>query len=265
MTSLATKTWREVRVLTYAYTILLQLGLLAAVLMWPTLRNEAAAIGRMLPAKFLQRIAEAIANPSGDQAYRAYMAMQMFFKGTNIVGLAFAVLIGTGIVARERETQTLEFLLGRPVARARILLAKFVVVAAALVVPIVLTSLSAIPLSWIVEENLEFTPVLVGSLHAASFALVFLAATTLASVYLRTQVHVASAIGALIVLQVILYFVQQIRIVSVFRLSDFDVYGPLLMGQAGPVELLLSTTLWLLLAAVALYALANRAFARLEL
>ncbi len=265
MTSIAGKTWREVRVLTYAYTLLLLLGLLAAVLMWPTLRNEAAAIGRMLPAKFLQRIAEAIASPSGDQAYRAYMAMQMFFKGTNIVGLAFAVLVGTGIVARERETQTLEFLLGRPVARAQVLLQKVTVVAAALVVPIVLTSLAAIPLSWIVEENLEFVPVFIGSLHAAAFALVFLAATTVASVLLRTQVHVASAIGAIIVLQVVVYFVQQIRIVSVFRLSDFDVYGPLLMGQSGPGDLVLSTTLWLLGAAVALYLLANRAFSRLEL
>lgn len=265
MKSVAAKTWREVRVLTFAYAIILELGLLAAVLMWPTLRTEAAAIGRMLPAEFLRRIADAIASPSGDQAYRAYMAMQMFFKGTNVVGLAFAVLLGTGIVARERETQTLEFLLGRPIARSQILLGKVLVIAAALVVPIVLTSLSAIPLSWIVEEDLEFGRVLGGSLHASAFALVFLGATTLASVGLRTQVHVASAIGALIILQVVVYFVQQIRVVSVFRLSDFDVYGPLLMGQSGFGALALESTLWLLLAAVALHVVADRAFARLEL
>jgi len=265
MRSVAAKTWRETRVVALAYLVILEIGVVAAVTMWPNLKAEAAAIGRLFPAKFLQRMFSAISDPNQALAFNAYMAAQLFFKGTNIVALAFGVLLGTGMVARERENQTLEFLLARPISRSHVLRSKFAVVALAMLLPIFITSMSAVPLSWFVEEALDPWRVLAASLHAAAFALLFLTATTVASVVCRSQVHVAAAVGAFIIVQVVVFFVQVIRVASIFRLADFDVFGPLMMGQAPFRDVFLGSTVWLLLGAAALYWFADRLFSRLDL
>lgn len=265
MRSVAAKTWRETRVVFFAYLVILQLGVVAAISMWPNLKAEAAAIGRLFPAKFLQRMFSALSDPNQATAYNAYMAVQLFFKGTNIVALAFGVLLGTGIIARERENQTLEFLLARPISRSRVLRSKFLVVAAAMLLPIFITSMSAVPLSWMVEERLDPWRVLAASTHAAAFALLFLAATTVVSVVCRNQVHVAAVVGAFIIVQVVVFFVQVIRYVSIFRLADFDVFGPLMMGQGVFKDVFFDNTIWLLVGAVVLYGVADRLFHRLDL
>jgi ABC-2 type transport system permease protein len=264
---IARKTWSEVRGMTVAYTLLLELLLIPAVLLWPDLRRAGAGIGELLPAEFLRNIFRQVMSPDDDGAFLAYMAVQLFFKGVNVVGVAGAVLMGTGLVARERENQTLEFLLARPVSRSRILAAKFGVVAACLVVPIFLTSWSAIPLSAIpsVDHDLPFDRVTLAAFHNACFVLLVLAGTTLCSVLSRTQVHTAFWIGAVIVAQVAIYFVQEIRKVSLFRLSDFDVYGPVMAGNVGFTRLFLDGTAWVLGGAALLYFAADRAFRRTPL
>lgn len=261
---IAAKTWREIRVMVFAYTLILEVMLLPAIWLWPTLRNEAMALARIVPADFLKRMFEQISSGS-ETAYSAYMAVQMFFKGTNIIGIACAVLIGTGLIARERENQTLEFLLSRPVSRAHVLWSKFWVSAVAIVVPIVLTSWTAIPLSGLVEEDLSFSAVTLAALQASAFALAFLAFTLLFSVLMKAQVHVAFVVGAVIIVEVAIYFVQQIRTVSLFRLSDFDVYGPILAGNATYQGVLLGNTLWLLLATAGLFLASLGLFRRADL
>lgn len=261
---IAAKTWREIRVMVFAYTLILEVMLIPAIWLWPTLRNEAMTIARIMPADFLKRMFEQISSGS-EAAYSAYMAVQMFFKGTNIVGIACAVLIGTGLVARERENQTLEFLLSRPVSRAHVLWSKFWVSAVAVVVPIFLTSWTAIPLSWLVEEDLSFAAVTLAAIHASAFVLAFVAFTLLVSVLMKTQVHVAFAVGAAIVVEVAIYFVQEIRTVSLFRLSDFDVYGPILAGNASYGGVLLGRTLWLAIAAGAFFLASLALFRKADL
>ncbi len=249
---IARKTWREVRGMTIAYTLLLELLLIPAILLWPDLRRAGAGIGELLPAEFLRNIFRQVMSPDDDGAFLAYMAVQLFFKGVNIVGVAGAVLMGTGLVARERENQTLEFLLARPVSRSRILAAKFGVVAVCLVVPSV-------------DHDLPFDRVTIAAFHNACFVLLVLAGTTLCSVLSRTQVHTAFWIGAVIVAQVAIYFVQEIRQVSLFRLSDFDVYGPVMAGNVGFTRLFLDGTIWVLAGTLALYLAADRTFRRTPL
>lgn len=261
MRSIAAKTWAEARVVTLLYALLLEVNILLAIWLWSDFKPEAAAFGRMI--RPLRPMFDAIANPNEELAYNAYMALQMFFKGTSITGLAFAVLLGTGMIARERENQTFEFLLGRPVSRSRVLASKFAVIAAAMVVPIVLTSLSAAPLSRLIGADLDWQRLLACSVHASAFALLFLAGTAIGSVLCRNQVHVAAAVGAFIVLQVVLFFIQTIRAISVFRLADWDVYGPLMMGQGTFWPIFLDRTVWLLVATAALYLVADRLLARI--
>ena len=71
-------------------------------------------------------------------------------------------------------------------------------------------------------------------------------------------------IGGVVILQVAIYFVQTIRRFSAFKLSDFDVYQPVMIGKQGFWDLFTEQTVWLLLAAVVLYGIADRLFARTQ-
>jgi ABC-type transport system involved in multi-copper enzyme maturation permease subunit len=264
---IAGKTWRELRVMAIAYTLMLELLLVPAILLWPSFRGEGGVMLRLMPkGTFLAEMAQAMS--TGDAAaYRAYMAVQMFFKGTNVVGIACAVLLGTGLIARERENGTLEFLLSRPFGRARVLWGKFLVAALITVVPIFVTSWTALPLSRLpsVDEQLPLAGVMLGSLHAGAFVLMWLAFTVMCSVLFRTQVHVAFVAGAVIVLQVAIFFIQEIRAFSLLRLSDFLVYGPVVAGNVGFGQLFFSRTIWCLGIAAACGAVAAWRFRRLPL
>ncbi|MEM7200343.1 MAG: ABC transporter permease subunit [Planctomycetota bacterium] len=262
---IAWKTWREARWLTLLYAILLEAGVIVSVLMWPWLRDQAPALAKLAPAQFIRRWVEGITSPDADAAYGAYMALQLFFKGVNVVGLCFAVVFGALLVARERENHTLEFLLARPLSRSRILWARFWVLGTALVVPILLTSWSAIPLSWTIDENLPFGTVTIGAVYNALFCVLFFAVSALFSVRARTQLQVVAVVGAIAVFEVSLYFVQEIRNTSVFRLSDYDVYAPILAGNLGLGRLFVTRGVWLLTASVAAYAIADRCFAKAKL
>ena len=265
---IAAKAWRDIRLIVLLYVLLLQSLLVIAILHWPALRDtreSLAPLKSMMPAAFLRRIMDDLMDPADVFAFRVYMAVQMFFKGANIIGVSCACLLGTAMIARERENGTLEFLLARPVSRARILATKYAVAAAALTVPLVVTSWTAVPLSAWIGEELPFGAVTTAALYASLYSVLFLTLAAILSVRLRTQMHVAFVVGSVIVFQVCLYFIPEIRRFSLWRLSDYDVYGPILAENVGPWALLRNEALWLLLATAAGYTIAHRLFRRAEL
>lgn len=262
---IARKTWRELRWMTVAYTFLLIGPLIPAVLLYPELRARADAISEALPMKWMRDMAAALAADDPDFAYRQYMAVQTFFKGINIAGIAAAVLFCTALIARERENRTLEFLLSRPVSRNRILRAKFGVAAACLVVPIFLSTWSTMWMSSWIDQSLPFWELTVAAFHSSVFVLLFAAATLLCSVVARSQAQTAFIAGGVIVVQAVLYFIQEINVTSVFNLSDFLLYGPILEGRYPLWGLFRTYTGWILLATVGLLAVAEFQFRRAKL
>lgn len=260
------KTWNEIAVMTVAYTVVLELMLVPAILLWPELRVSGVLGGLLdlVPMQMFKDIGKGITSNDSAVAYGSYMAVQLFFKGVNIVGISCAVLLGTGMIARERENQTLEFLLGRPVDRSRVLFDKFSITSLCVVIPIFLTSWSSVLISWSIDETLDFTGVTIGALHSSIFCLVFLAMTTLCSVLLRTQVHVAFVVGVIIVSQIAIFFIQTIRVASIMMLSDFGTYGPLLAGNPDFGTLFWGETVWLLLLVAGFYITADLCFRRIE-
>ncbi|MFO1051544.1 MAG: ABC transporter permease subunit [Planctomycetota bacterium] len=259
---IARKTWREIRGMAIAYAVILELLLIPAVLLWPDVKQGLSGLVRLMPMRSLRDAFNAMMSPDDDVAYRAYLAVQVFFKGTNIVGIAGAVLLGTGLIARERENQTLEFLVSRPISRSRILWGKFWVVALILIVPIFVTSWTVIPLSKVdsVAVDIPFDVVTICCVHASAFVLAVLAITTLISVLGRSQVSTAFWIGAVVLVEATTYFVQGINAASAFRLSDFYVYGPVMAGNVPAMTLFLDKTIWLLVVAGAAYFAADRTF-----
>ncbi len=258
---IAKKTWREIRWMALVYMFLLETLLIPAVMLWPNLRG---AFGGIAPIQSFRDMLRDISRDS-DMAFSAYMGVQMFFKGANIVGISCAVLLGTGLIARERENQTLEFLLSRPITRSRILFGKFSVCAVAVIVPIFLTSWTAVPLATLVEEKLSFTQVTLGAIHSSAFVLLFLSITCMCSVWFRTQVHAAFAVGGLITAQIAVYFIQDIRVGSLFMLSDYTVYGPIMAGNRSLGDLLTGSTAWILLGSLICYLIADRSLKRVSL
>ena len=266
---IAHKTWREVRGMTLGYMLILWLLLASAILYWPTLAKDVKQLSMlksMMPGEFLKRMFQGVL----DSGFPAYVTLQQFFKGVNIAGLSCAVLIGTGAIAGERETGTLEMLLSRPVSRGRVLFQKWWVLALCVVVPIFLTSLT-IPWmeTWIDPATVDSRCSLAGLMHASwragLFCLFFMTLTLFFSVWLRSQVHVAFVIGGIIVAQVGMFFVRVLRNASIFRLADYDSYWPIMVGNRSFARVFWAEDIWLILGTTLLYALTWLRFRRLDL
>lgn len=265
---IALKTWRELRGMTLVYLLILELMLIPAILLWPDLYADLqrpSALLQNIPFDFFKRAVDGMRHRDMDTAFLNYMALQMFFKGVNVAGIACAVLLCTGLIARERENATLEFLMGRPVSRARILWSKSWVTVLCLVVPVFLTSWSAIGWSDRIGFHLPLAEVTLASAHSAAFVLLVAALTVLFSVFCRVQAHVAFWVGGIVILELAIFFIPDIRHFSVFRLSDFDVYGPVMVGNLTLRKLFWSKTVWLLLGAAAVYGIALQVFRRSDL
>ena len=268
---IAGKTWREIRWMVLAYLLILEGLAIPFILLWPDFYPDLqkSTLLTNLGIDFLKRMGQAVGDKNEQTAYVNYCAIMLFFRGTNLVGIAAAVLLGTGLFAREREAQTFEFLLAKPVSRGRILWAKFWPCALGVTLPIFAVSLSAIPWSHVVGLDLPLGPLLLASLHAAAFVLLLLSLTTLLSLLCRVQAHVAAWVGGIVILQIGIYLTQRIRPYSLFRLADFDWYGPLLAGNTRAWQMFdpwngPGFTTWVIAGALLCYGLAWRAIRRAE-
>ncbi len=260
------KTIRELWPLTLVYLLIMQAILIPAIVLWPDLKLIGEQLAPILVmSKFLESILFKELLGTLDN-YGDYYALHAFFKGANICGGAAAVSLGTGLVAGERENQTIEFLLSRPVSASRILLTKFSIAALAVTIPIYLVGWSGVPLSrWLVDETVSFGATTLAATHCSIFILSLLALTTLCSVIFRLQAHAAAAAGLLVVTQAALYLIQTARRFSYFKLSDIEIYGPILTGKLHLGDLFLSIHIWLLLGSAILYLVADRLLRRITL
>ncbi len=266
---IAKKTFRETLGVQVAYLLILEAMIFGAILWWGDLRDVLAEIsklgflgvlGKLIPFDFLKKPFLALVDP--ERRYTSYIALQHFFKGINIMGIAAALLLGTFVIAKERENGTLELLLSLPISRTRILLEKTLVIAAGLVAGVFISSVSMIPMSTVAGEQLPFLPVILCSVHASIIVLFFFSLTILASTFFKTQASVAFAVGIIIAIEFAQYFIQVARNWSFFKLSDFDVYYPILSGNTGlpvwPHETLVAG------AALLMYGFAHKRFLELE-
>ncbi len=268
---IAGKTWRELRWMALAYVLILELLCVPVLLWWPDIYADLqrSSLFRSIPIDVFKRAFQAITDKDEDTAYHSWVALMLLFRSCNLVAIAAAVLFGTGSFARERENQTFEWLLSRPVRRGTILWQKVWPTAVCLVVPMFLVNASALYWSSVIDYSLPVYELFLATAHASVYALLFLLATIWLSVLLRVQAHVAAAIGAFAVLQIGMYLTQRIRPFSLFRLADFEWYGPILSGNTTARQMLdpfdgPGFTTWLLLGCVLFYGLAWRALARAE-
>lgn len=265
------KTARELWVIGVAYVVILELLAIPVLLLWPEIYADLqrSTLFKSLGVDFIKRIGDAVSGRDEQLAYTNWCATMLLFRSCNLVATAAAVLIGVGLFARERENNTLEFLLARPVSRGAILWQKTWPSLLVVTVPIFVVNATAIPWSWTMDLELPAWELFLGTLHAAVFAAAILMATTWASIRLRVQAHVAAVVGAFLVLQLGIYMTQRVRQFSLFRLADFDWYGPVLCGNTPAWQMFDPVrghgfTTFLLLAGLGFYGLSWRALRRCE-
>jgi len=268
---IAGKTWREVRMVALAYLIILEMLLIPVLTLWPEIYADLqrSTLFRSLGVDWIKRLGSGISNRNEEIAYLNWCAVMLFFRSANLVGTAAAVLIGTGLFARERESNTFEFLLARPVSRSSLLWQKFWPSALVVTLPIFIVNATAIPWSWTLELDLPKWELFLASLHAAIFALAIFCLTMLVSILVRVQAHVAAIVGAFVIVQIGMYLTQRIRPYSLFRLVDFDWYAPIMSGNKPAWKMFdpfrsYGYSTYLLLGAVLLYFLSWRALRRTE-
>jgi ABC-type transport system involved in multi-copper enzyme maturation permease subunit len=235
-------------VLTLLYALVLELMLVPAILFWPEFSANLETIRSM--ARNVPILGDEMVSRIEESGFPAYVLAQHFFKGANALGTAAAILFAAPAVAGEVQRGTLELLLARPYSRARLLLERWAAGAAALVLPVFLTSLTIPLLAARVEEYESAGPYLACAVHQSLFLLALYAATFLGSCLGSNPNRLALVALFLAVSQFALYMVKRVTHVSLFRLCDMDVLMATSEGRWNPaIVLALALTVALCLGA----------------
>lgn len=212
---------REIRanlVRALAASLVLEAMLVAAILFWPDFQANIPAILKMVPGKIMGGFVDAIVRGGAP----AYAILQHFFKGCHMIGAATAILFASGAVAGEAQRGTMEIWLARPVTRRRLLVERYALGAAAVAIPVFVTSATIPWLFGFVEERVDLAPFLLGSAHESIFLLAIYSVTFLFSTLGRRPGPIAFGMMLFLALQFAFYLVMEATHVSIFRLADLE-------------------------------------------
>jgi ABC-2 type transport system permease protein len=234
--------------------VVLELMLVPAILYWPSFEQNVGKLKSMTPLPVLKQLVTSLE----EGGVFAYVAGQHFFKGANVLGAVAAVLFAMGAVAGEAHRGTLEILLARPVSRRRILTERYLQGALALIVPMILTTLTIPWLLTFVDEPGSLSPYLLAAVHECIFLLAIFSLAFAWSCIGRRPLAIATGMLFLTILQFAIYLVERATQWSVIRLVDIEV----LMRIYGQRTLDLSIVGPLLAVSVLAFGFSQLAFAR---
>jgi len=235
-----------------AFSFVLELILVPAILYWPHFERNVKGLRAFMPLLKGQDIAGML-EVTG---ITGYVILQHFFKGCNVLGVPAAVLFAMGAVAGEVHRGTLEIWMARPVSRRRLLFERWCDGALAIVLSVFLTTLSLPYLLGLVDEELALKPMLLCAAHASSLLLMIYSMTFLLSTLGRRPILIAFVMLSLTISQGAVYIVQEITHYSLFRLVDIPQFLWIFENQSlkpGVVLPLLGTSFALLLASLAVF------------
>lgn len=212
---------KALRWFTLAYFVVLEALLVFAIVFWPRFEEKAELFRGLIPLQAIDAIFDRI----GDEGVSAYVLVQHFFKGCNLVGAVVAVFFAMGAVAGEAHRGTLEIWLARPLSRRRILSERFAAGALGLTVPVFATTATIPWLMGFVHEQLDLGPLLLGALHQSAFLLALYAVTFAWSCVSSRPLVIGFTMLALSIFEFALYVVEHLTHASVLRLSDLEVYA----------------------------------------
>jgi len=202
------------------YLAILEIALVAAILYWPRFRDNIPAIAKLVPFDAVQDLLKAMEHAG----YWPYLAVQQWFKGCSLFGVGAIAFIGSGIIARESDQRTAEFLLSRPVTRCRVLFVRHAMVCLLILGPVVLTSASARWLSWSIGEHVDWDLLTAATIYMCLFLWMLICLTTLVSCWARHQLTGGAVIVGVALMSFALYLVQGLDFLSIFTMIDVRVF-----------------------------------------
>lgn len=234
---------RSLRWATLAYFVVLEALLVFAIVFWPRFEDKAELFRGLIPLEAIDKIFDRI----GDEGVSAYVLVQHYFKGCNLVGAVVAVFFAMSAVAGEAHRGTLEIWLARPFSRRRILTERYVAGALGVTVPVFVSTATIPPLMGLVNEELAFGPLMLCALHQSVFLLALHALAFAWSCASSRPLVIGFTLLAGSIFEFALYVVEHLTHASVLRLSDLEVYsriyargtldpltfGPLVLWTAG--------------------------------
>jgi ABC-type transport system involved in multi-copper enzyme maturation permease subunit len=220
---------------TLAYLVLLEAMLAAAILYWPNFEENVGALKMMAPIDMLKDMVDTLAQGG----IEAYVTGQHFFKGSNTLGTAAAALFAAGAVAGEVHRGTFEIWISQPFTRRRLLLERWITGAAALVLPIFLTTLSVPWLLAFVDTEMQLGPLMLCAAHQAIFLLCLYSVTFLLSCLLDNPLAIALIVLFFTTLEFAIYLVKVVTHTSIYRLADIQVFMKIMdSGKLDPTQVL---------------------------
>jgi ABC-2 type transport system permease protein len=202
----------------FGFFLILQLGLVAAILYWPEFYENIESIRNLIGA--IPRVGEVL--DEIDETFMGYVAAQHFFKGCNTLGTAGAVLFAVGAVAGEVHRGTLEILLARPQSRARVLAERYFAGLAAFAVPILVSSATIPFLADQFDEIASYTSVLLGAVHQIVFLSTLYSVTFLFSTIGSNPTRIALGVLFGAIFCFALYWIKIVSSYSIYRLADIS-------------------------------------------
>jgi len=201
-----------------AYFLILELMLVAAILYWPNFAENVDALKLLAPIPVLKNLVGELE----DTGVIGYVTGQQFFKGCNTLGTAAAVLFAVGAVAGEVHRGTLELWLARPYSRGRLLAGRWLRGAIAFSVPVFVSTLTLPWLCSLVDEPMEYLPLVLCAVHQCLFLGAIYTATFLLSAVGSQPTHIALIVLFLTTAEFAIYMVERVTHYSLFRLTDID-------------------------------------------
>ncbi|MCH2135203.1 MAG: ABC transporter permease [Phycisphaerales bacterium] len=224
---LARQYLREIWWIMVGYLIILEGAMIAAILYWPQFRDNIPAIAKLVPFQALQDLLAQVEHAG----YWPYFAIQHWFKGCSLFGVAAIAFMGSGLIAREADQRTAEFLLSRPVSRRRILLTRFAVLGLAVVAPVYITSITAIWISPAVDEYIGWGETLIASSWMSLFLLMLCGLCTLLSALSTNQFRAGALLVGFILVNFAVYLVQSLDRFSLFKTIDVWAFMEIHLGK----------------------------------
>ena len=237
------------------YFLVLEGMLAAAVLFWPSFRDYGESIKAIAgPLPVLRDMVTQISATG----VAAYVHGQHFFKGCNTLGTAAAILFAMSAVAGEAHRGTLELWLARPYSRPRMLLERYFAGAAALVLPVFVTTATIPWLLGFVGETMDWRPLVLCATHQSLILIALYGATFLCSTLASRPILIALWMIFFTTFQFSLYLVKTVTDFSIFRLTDIHAFA----GITSRAALAPAPTLGLALLCLALLGASLFAFLR---
>ena len=209
------------------YFVILEGALVAAILYWPRFRDNMPAIAKLVPFDAIQDLLKAMEHAG----FWPYLAVQQWFKGCSLFGVGAIAFIGSGIIAREADQRTAEFLFSRPLSRRRVLYTRHALVCVLTLGPVVLSSLSAVWLSRLVGEHVGWGELLASTLYMCLFLWSLICLTTLVSAWAVHQLTAGAVVVGVALVSFAMFLVQGLGWLSPFSLIDVRVFMAIHDGQ----------------------------------